>query len=547
MPAAAGWRRDPFRLAREDERLYGLGTSDMKGTIAAVLLALRAAEACGIELAYDPMLLFCTDEEGGLYPGVRYLAEQGMLEGHVLNFNGSAAPRIWAGCFGLFNLLIRLRGETVHAGDGNRAGRGVNAIEQALPVLGALQALKPLVARRQSALPPPPHASGPLAAQLSIVSAHGGTSGGQIPALFEIVVNRRYPPEEALRGGAGRDRGGGARRRARPRPASRWRPISSAISLPTDDPTGPHWPRWQRALSARFRLAARSRSANGARRAARISAGSSAPACAKCCWAAWAGPSATATAPTNTRPSATSWRWRRSVLAYLAADFAARSQSRPSIPAITEPRMTAPPPPPASSPPPAVSPSALSDLLRPSPDAAPKRGGTLRISVDQAVAKLNPLADAGQSGVPRRRAAVFGSDAPQGRYERPSRIWPRSWTSSLRLHRVDLRAAQGRRVPRRHARARRPTWSPPSTAILDPKTASPARQYIGPIAKVSAKDDSTVVFTLSSPFADLPVTLAYTSAKIVPAAVIKARAGDASTARRWAPARSSSSPSSPSA
>src|SRR5215217_6811838 len=81
VPAAPGWRRDPFHLARDGERLYGLGTSDMKGTIAAVLLALRAAEGCGIELAYDPMLLFCTDEEGGLYPGVRYLAEQGMLEG----------------------------------------------------------------------------------------------------------------------------------------------------------------------------------------------------------------------------------------------------------------------------------------------------------------------------------------------------------------------------------------------------------------------------------------------------------------------------------
>ena len=181
----------------------------MKGTIAAVLLALRAAEACGIELAYDPMLLFCTDEEGGLYPGVRYLAEQGMLEGHILNFNGSAAPRIWAGCFGLFNLLIRLRGETVHAGDGNRAGRGVNAIEQALPVLGALQALKPLVARRQSALPPPPHASSPLAAQLSIVSAHGGTSGWADPGP---VRDRRQPALSAggaLRGGAGRDRGRG--------------------------------------------------------------------------------------------------------------------------------------------------------------------------------------------------------------------------------------------------------------------------------------------------------------------------------------------------
>lgn len=45
-------------------------------------------------------------------------------------------------------------------------------------------------------------------------------------------------------------------------------------------------------------------------------------------------------------------------------------------------------------------------------------------------------------------------------------------------------------------------------AILDAKTASPARQNVGPIAKIAAKDDATVVFTLSAPFADLPVTIA---------------------------------------
>ncbi|MCW3476061.1 M20 family metallopeptidase [Limobrevibacterium gyesilva] len=251
VPAAPGWTRDPLHLVQEDGRLYGLGAADMKGTIAAVLLALRAAARCGVELAYDPTLLLCTDEEGGLYPGVRYLAEQGMLEGHVLNFNGTAAPRIWAGCFGVFNLLVRLRGQAVHAGEGNRAGAGVNAIEAALPLLNALAALKPRVAARHSALPPPPHAKGPLAAQLSIAAAHGGICGGQVPALFEILVSRRYPPEESFEAAL----------------AEIQEAIAAGVAdvpgltvetdlvghlIPTGDPTGPHWPRWQQALSAGF-------------------------------------------------------------------------------------------------------------------------------------------------------------------------------------------------------------------------------------------------------------------------------------------------------
>jgi succinyl-diaminopimelate desuccinylase len=253
VPAAAGWMRDPLCLTQEGDRLYGLGAADMKGTIAAVLLALRAAAACDVPLAYDPMLLLCTDEEGGLYPGIRYLAEQGALRGHILNFNGTAAPRIWAGCFGMFNLLVSLHGRSAHAGD---PGAAVNAVEAALPVLAALMMLKPRVAKRVSALPPPPHLQGrPLAASLAITAAQGGTSGSQIPARFDLVVNRRYAPEEDFT--AAREEIEAAIRDAvAPMPG-----VSVAFALighliPTADPTGPHWPRWQRALSLGFGYAA---------------------------------------------------------------------------------------------------------------------------------------------------------------------------------------------------------------------------------------------------------------------------------------------------
>jgi succinyl-diaminopimelate desuccinylase len=250
VPVAQGWTRDPFKLSVEGDRLYGLGAADMKGTIAAVLLALRAAAACRLTLAYDPMLLFCTDEEGGLYPGIRYLAEKGELAGHILNFNGAAAPRIWAGCFGMFNLLVRLRGRGAHAGD---PGGAVNVIHAALPVLRAIDALRPIVAERVSALPPPPHALGPLAASLSIARAHGGTGASQVPSCFEIVLNRRYPPEEDF--ATARAELEAAIRAASP-PDVAVEIVLVGHLIPTADPTGPHWPRWQRALSLGFGYAA---------------------------------------------------------------------------------------------------------------------------------------------------------------------------------------------------------------------------------------------------------------------------------------------------
>jgi succinyl-diaminopimelate desuccinylase len=251
VPVAPGWKREPFRLTREGDRLFGLGAADMKGTIAASLLALRAAKDHDIPLAYDPMLLLCTDEEGGLYPGIRYLAEQKMLKGHIVNFNGSAAARIWAGCFGVFHLQVTIKGHAVHAGEGNRTGAGVNAIEGVLPILNALQALKPDIARRESKLPPPPHASGPLRPQLTISAVHGGTSGGQVPAEVKVLVSRRYAPEEHY---------GDARAEIETVIRSGVDPASGlgldiqlvGHLIPTSDPYGPHWPRWQEALCHGF-------------------------------------------------------------------------------------------------------------------------------------------------------------------------------------------------------------------------------------------------------------------------------------------------------
>lgn len=244
--AAHGWTRDPLRLTEQDGVLYGLGAADMKGAIAAAVHALRIARHTGMELAYSPRLLLCTDEEGGLYPGIRYLAEQGMIEGHILNFNGSAGPRIWGGCFGSFNLQITVEGRASHAAD--RSANGVNAIEAALPMMQAVQDLRPRVAVRTSALPVPP-GTPPLAAQIAITVAEGGTCGGQVPDRFTFLVSRRYAPEEEF--DKARAEIESAIRAACPEGAGLHIDVIGHLT-PTADPEGPRTPRWVRAMQEGF-------------------------------------------------------------------------------------------------------------------------------------------------------------------------------------------------------------------------------------------------------------------------------------------------------
>lgn len=194
VPPGDGWTVPPLELTRQSEKLFGRGTADMKGTIASTLAAIRALDDSGSEFAFNPVLLFCTDEEGGLYPGIRYLAESDKIDGPILCLNGQAQPRVWAGCFGSLDMRLRFVGRAAHSGD---PGNGVNAIEEALPILVELKTLKAEIEKRVSSLPPPPTwAGGPLHARLTMTMAKGGAKGSSLPGLFEVNLNRRYLPDE---------------------------------------------------------------------------------------------------------------------------------------------------------------------------------------------------------------------------------------------------------------------------------------------------------------------------------------------------------------
>lgn len=151
--------------------------------------------------------------------------------------------------------------------------------------------------------------------------------------------------------------------------------------------------------------------------------------------------------------------------------------------------------------------------------ATPRRGGTLRMSVDQAVARLNPLltrvnpeylvAELLYSGLTR-----LGTDMV------PVPDLAVAWESNADLTQWTFRLRPGV-VFHDGSPMTAADVVASFRAMLDPATASPARTNIGPIDAVEAQGGDSVVFRLKSASADLPVMLAYTNARIVPEAVLK--------------------------
>ena len=145
------------------------------------------------------------------------------------------------------------------------------------------------------------------------------------------------------------------------------------------------------------------------------------------------------------------------------------------------------------------------------------RGGVLRVSVDQAVGVLNPI-------LTRVNPEYLVAELL---YSSLTRLAPdmsaipdlaSSWTPNAELTEWVFTLRPGV-----HFHDGAPCTAQDVVAsfkaILDPKTASAGRTNIGPVDSVEAIDDTHVRFKLKSPYADLPVALAYTNAKIIPASV----------------------------
>ncbi len=74
------WTHDPFAATEIDGKMYGRGTADMKGGVAAMLYAVRAIQQAGAPFAGTIRLLIPVDEEG-LMIGIKDMVARGYANG----------------------------------------------------------------------------------------------------------------------------------------------------------------------------------------------------------------------------------------------------------------------------------------------------------------------------------------------------------------------------------------------------------------------------------------------------------------------------------
>lgn len=174
---------DPFGAEILGGRLYGRGSCDDKGPMAAMILAVEAALKSGTLASNVIFTATCNEENGAT--GAMRIAETGIRADLCI----AAEPtelRIITRHKGVLRARITLCGKACHS---SSPSAGKNAIYAAAQVVTKLEQM----AANLTSQPPDPELGAPT---LAVCTIQGGTAVNVVPDKCSIEVDRRLIPSE---------------------------------------------------------------------------------------------------------------------------------------------------------------------------------------------------------------------------------------------------------------------------------------------------------------------------------------------------------------
>ena len=205
VAVGSGWTQPPFEGKVVGDKIYGRGSCDMKGGLAASIIAVESYLELKPNFTGSIELSGTADEETGGYGGVGYLAEKGILAkpriDHVIIPEPLNKDRICLGHRGVWWAEIETLGKIAHGSmpfDGDSAIRHMHALLDRFE-----KELYPILKSKKTDMPVVP--DGAKESTLNINSIHGGESeefdGLPSPLVADscrIIIDRRFLIEEKL-------------------------------------------------------------------------------------------------------------------------------------------------------------------------------------------------------------------------------------------------------------------------------------------------------------------------------------------------------------
>jgi len=183
VPAGSGWTSDPFALRESGGRLYGRGACDAKGSMTAMLEAMRWL-AQNRKLWSGTLLgVFVADEEASSRGAKAYAATRPRIDACMVGEPTSCTT--FSAHKGSLRPLVRVHGRTAHSG---MPDLGINAILKSESLLRAVAAEHQRIKGSHHPLVGNP--------SLTITRAAAGVADNVVPDCCELLLDRRMIPGE---------------------------------------------------------------------------------------------------------------------------------------------------------------------------------------------------------------------------------------------------------------------------------------------------------------------------------------------------------------
>ncbi|MBS7635494.1 M20 family metallopeptidase [Candidatus Bathyarchaeota archaeon] len=181
----SNWSVTPYEGIVKEGRIYGRGACDMKGGIAAAMIAAKVIKESGVELRGDLVLQFAMGEETG-EAGTKSLLEEDFVGdwGIVLE---PTDLKVMTAEKGLAWYHINIKGKPTHA---SRPELGINAIYKALKLISAIREYNDEIGKRIH----------PLCGKdiCTVTMIRAGTKENVIPESCWLSIDRRIIPGEKI-------------------------------------------------------------------------------------------------------------------------------------------------------------------------------------------------------------------------------------------------------------------------------------------------------------------------------------------------------------